>query len=375
MLRKPYLFCFLLAFLNSAFGANSNETYVSSLRTAIYNLSSNLNDITLSAQEAAADFVAGGNIWAAGPQDDFVSEACSRAGGLMAIRPLNPEAVRAHDVILFAVPGYIKTEDFAFLHQVQKNSARAIKFNSKAGTFGEHFPIDTVINIVRLWTWTGEFVAACTRLGKMPVLYQSYGVPGGKERGAKYQGQKFHHDVTIKPVPPGVLGDEYVTKIIFMLEQIQNETAKMTEAANWWAHATNPTTTFVVGHMFPWHLEDPRTISSTRFIAAPAWEDKDLLQMTGHSSFIFYLGYQSAPEKLVGQAMNLRVKLAYVAVQPARPIQSSKTVLWINPVWPLADGCVSLSGYDIPILPASGIVQAAIYWTIASERETLANSK
>jgi hypothetical protein len=25
-------------------------------------------------------------------------------------------------------------------------------------------------------------------------------------------------------------------------------------------------------------------------------------------------------------------------------------------------------GYDIPILPASGVIQAAIYWTIASER-------
>ena len=29
-----------------------------------------------------------------------------------------------------------------------------------------------------LWTWTGEFTAACTRLGKMPAMFQSYAAPG-----------------------------------------------------------------------------------------------------------------------------------------------------------------------------------------------------
>ena len=37
-----------------------------------------------------------------------------------------------------------------------------------------------------------------------------------------------------------------------------------------------------------------------------------------------------------------------------------------------ADGCVTLPGYDIPILPASGVVQAAIFWSIAAERVKLA---
>jgi hypothetical protein len=31
----------------------------------------------------------------------------------------------------------------------------------------------------------------------MPVLYQSYGLPGGPERGKKYEGKKFHEDLTI----------------------------------------------------------------------------------------------------------------------------------------------------------------------------------
>ncbi|MCP6755957.1 hypothetical protein NL533_30510, partial [Klebsiella pneumoniae] len=31
-------------------------------------------------------------------------------------------------------------------------------------------PLDTVTNIMNLWIWSGEFIAACTRAGKMPVI-------------------------------------------------------------------------------------------------------------------------------------------------------------------------------------------------------------
>jgi hypothetical protein len=39
----------------------------------------------------------------------------------------------------------------------------------------------------------------------------------------------------------------------------------------------------------------------------------------------------------------------------------------IEPGWPYTDALVPLSGYDIRILPASGIVQTAIYWTVIAE--------
>ena len=52
-------------------------------------------------------------------------------------------------------------------------------------------PTDTVINIINAWTWTGEFIGACTRQGKMPTVYESYGLPGGRERDVKYKGRCF----------------------------------------------------------------------------------------------------------------------------------------------------------------------------------------
>ena len=61
----------------------------------------------------------------------------------------------------------------------------------------------------------------------------------------------------------------------------------------------------------------------------------------------------------------------YSDVGPAQPQEPASNILYIDPAWPLTDGCVTVPGYDIPILPASGVIQAAIYWTIVSERARL----
>jgi hypothetical protein len=249
-----------------------------------------------------------------------------------------------------------------------------IQFSSPVGVFANHFPIDTVANVVDLWTWTGEFVAACTRLGQMPVLYQSYGLPGGTERGKKYQGKKFHDDMgSIKPIAPGVLGREYLDQVQRMLAKInETQTPKILQAARWWSDvpAASATTLFT-GHMFPRHAQDPRALRFSDFAAVPASEDKEVLDAGHPPAFVLCLGYQFAPQKLLDQARKLGVKVVYSDVQPAQPPEPATNILYLDPAWPLADGCVTVTGYDVPILPASGVIQAAIYWTIASERARL----
>ena len=190
------------------------DNYLWRLRNSITQTRSNLATLTKSADRAADEFVSGGNLWVAGRQADFIAEASGRAGGLMAIVPLGQHVPTKHDVILYAVPGSFDPGDLKIVDQWQEQGATVIKFSSSAGLYRNHFPIDTVANIVNLWTWTGEFVAACTRLGKMPILYQSYGLPGGPERGKKYQGKRFHDDLTIEPVSAGILGESNWIKSI-----------------------------------------------------------------------------------------------------------------------------------------------------------------
>lgn len=353
--------------------APASENYLSRLQEAIARSRSNLATVTKSADRAAADFQSGGNIWATGRQADFISEACGRAGGLMAIAPLGGRVPTQHDVILYAVPGAVKQGDVERLDQWRAKGATVIPFSSPAGLFANHFPIDTVANVIDLWTWTGEFVAACTRLGQMPVLYQSYGLPGGPERGKKYQGKKFHDDLTVKPIASGLLGREYLDQIQRMLATMNDaQMPKILQAARWWSEVPKASaTTLVTGHMLPRHAQDPRTLQFSDFVAVPAWEDKDLLDAGHPPAFVLCLGYQFAPQKLLDQAKALGVKLVYSDVQPAQPPEPAGNILYIDPAWPLADGCVKVPDYDVPILPASGVIQAAIYWTIASERARL----
>lgn len=340
--------------------------YLARLQSAISQVRPHLPALTQSAERAASAFVAGGNLWVAGLQADFKAEACTRAGGLMAIAPLAQQVPARGDVILYAVPGPLDDNDRKIFDDWRSKGATVISFCSPEGLFQNKFPVDTVVNVAELWAWTGEFVAACTRSGKMPVLYQSYGLPGGRERAAKYQGKKFHNDLKIEAIAAGVLGNEYLDQIQRMLSWIQeSEVPRINRAAEWWRHAKSATA-LVTGHMFPAHGEDPRTIHICDFAGVPAWENRELLE-THPSEFVLYLGYQFAPQKLLDEAKRARVKLVYSDVQPGRPAEPSDNILYIAPAWPLTDGCVKAPGYDIPILPASGVMQAAIYWTIAAK--------
>ena len=342
--------------------------YLSALHSTIAQTRSNLAMLSQSAYRAAVEFAAGGNLRVAGRQADFIGEACGRAGGLMAIAPLNQGSPTNHDIILYAVPCSPDAEDLKVINQWQERGATVIQFSSRAGLYRDRVPVDTVANVVSLWSWTGEFVAACTRLGRMPVLYQSYGLPGGPERGKKYQGERFHDDLTIKSIPVEVLGRDYLDRIDHLLTRIgDTQMPRIHQAAGWWGPATSATI-LVTGHMFPRHAEDPRAQCPGTLIAVPAWEDKELLDAAHLPQLVFYLGYQFAPRKLLDQARAREVKLVYWDVQPAQPPEPASNILYIDPAWPLADACVVVPGYDIPILPASGVIQAAIYWTIASER-------
>ena len=373
MSNMPLLALSLFSIATLAFAAPQEESYLIRLHDAIAQTRAELPALTASAERAARAYTAGGNLYAAGTQEDFIGEACGRAGGLMTIVPLSSQTPTNHDVILYGVRGKLSVNEARRIDGWQRNGAEAVKFASSAGLFRERWPVDTVANVAALWAWTGEFVAACSRLGKMPVLYQSYGLPGGPERGKKYQGQRFHSDFIIKPVEAGCLGKAYLDQIERMLSEInQTQRPKIIQAARWWETIPGSSTlTLVTGHMFPAHGKDPRIPSVSRFLPVSAWENKDLLDTNALPSLVLYLGYQFAPHRLLEQAKDSAVKLVYFDVQPDQPPEPATNILYVRPGWPLPDACVEVPGYDIPILPASGVIQSAIFWDIAAERDKL----
>jgi len=368
---KKVLFSLLISsciFFSPASAAE--ESYLYKVQELLEQTRGVLPAMIVSAEKAAAAHIAGGKIWAAGRQEDFISEACGRAGGLMSLQSLGQTVPDAQDIVLYAAPGGLNPQDSNTIADWQQSGTQVIVFSSDKGIYKNICPLDTLANVIHLWTWTAEFVSACTRQGKMPILYQSYGLPGGPERGKKYQGKKFHEELTIEPVAPGILANAYLSKIETILNELQTQKTKLTLAAQWWRETpSNSTLAFVIGHMFPHHFQDIRSKQFCDFRTAPAWEDPNLIDETHPPQMILYIGYQYAPKNLINQAKKLNVKLVYTDAEPAIPSEPTTHILYLAPGWPLSDGCVSVPGYDIAILPASGIAQAAIYWEILSERE------
>ena len=74
----------------------------------------------------------------------------------MAMAPLGRLAPTNHEVVLYAVPGSLDGGDRNLLKQWREQGTIVIAFSSSAGIFDQNFPVDTVANIIELWTWTGD---------------------------------------------------------------------------------------------------------------------------------------------------------------------------------------------------------------------------
>jgi hypothetical protein len=336
----------------------------------------------LAGQAAARRAVNGGFIWAGGSQGDFGSEAIGRAGGLMGVRPLDVSQVFRKDVVLYGARGALSTSDLSSIARCKQAGAYVIAFASAEGslrtpqgpdllidsgslaglpTGNGICPLDTVGNIINLWVFTGEFTAACTRLGKMPVHYKSYHLPGGRERAAKYNGQVFHDDMTIAPVAAGVLGNEYLDRITKMLSKVEHDDLDEIRQTGRWIGASHSQDCGLqfVGHIFPDHIRDPRAAQPIRTIAGEA-------DPTPIKPVLVHISYQRPPQELINKARREHTRLFCCSVLRGEG-GIAENSLYANPHWPLEDGCVAVPGYDVPILPASGVIQATIYWSIVAE--------
>ena len=377
--------------VNSQVNANK---YFDLLTEGINSSRIRLSDMTSAAELAAEKFIAGGRIFSCG-SSDFMAEAIGRAGGLMSLKNLTTQKVTRNDVILFGVRGNLTKKDCARIKTWRKAGAFVVTFGagidktSKLPVAQVDFtsvktpglkinwnrttklcPVDTVMNVVNLWAFTGELVAACTRRGKMPVLYQSYGVPGGRKRGAKYSGKKFHDDMTIKPVKPGVLGKAYLDTIENYIKKVRiMQLAGIVRSGQKIQNSNQPDglLLFTIGHMFPAHFTDPRAPQGFDAKAVPHGSSPKLMDKPGR--FVLFVGYQGAPQNLIDSAGPGDFVLSYMSVQKGKLPEGSDRLIYINPYWPINDNCVSVPGYDIPILPASGVIDAAIYWAIRAESQ------
>ena len=326
------------------------------------------------AEKTAALLAAGGKLHAAG-QPSLVSEITGRAGGLMMIKPLAAAVPAEGDVVLCTpepgveLPEALRdTKAMVVVFGAPVKDRDWLAFDNHARDTGIS---PTLANAIHAWMFTGELVAALTRLGKMPVIYETIGAYGGYPRMAKYKSGEiaFHDDCTVPPCAAEVLAKAYVDAVTAMLRRIDKEERAQLDQAGAWVRKARKSQKqlfmYSMGHLFP--DEVARTDIGKAFHSAgwnagfrvthpeDSYQDGDLA---------VHICYQHPTDALLRKARPAGARVVYVSLFADRDFAKDDGVIWIDPMWNWSDACVQLEGYDVPLLPASGIVNGAIAWEI-----------
>lgn len=347
-----------------------------------------LPDMDSSAMRAADGAIAGGNLYAFGPQSGFISEVVSRAGGLMLARPyVGDAALSANDTILAAILGSEDKADLEALRRVlvaaDKAGSQVVLFGATGGATANGFHVVTLprapqefvedrdiasaSNVAGMWAWTGRFIAACTRRGAMPCVYQSHLLPEGRQRTEhlqRYDDGRFHLAPAIEPNDAAGIADAYLRAIEQSLRQIAaTQRAELEHAALLLRAARDRGSTVAVhtlSHIFPGEFRQPQQ---------PAWlVHIEALQPAATVDTALVLYHASFPWKVVDKISNANQACIVVCAQPALgDFTAQSRNVYINPYWPIHDAIVELRNYDVPVLPASGVLNAAIYWQLVEQ--------
>lgn len=395
----------------------SAQAYYQWITQCVNGIESQLPAITKSAQRAADLYVTKDYDIAVYGGQDFTRELFNRSGGMMQLTLASPLPGTAQEVIdrvnlnkyivLVALREYRWAEDMHRIRQFRKQGNKfVIGFGSeaqlaRAQTDGVWFdaqvpngaapanglfntpltaplvPTDTIANVALGWTWLAEFVAANTRLGKMPTMYQGYDTgPSAYEREKKYAKVKFHTEIP-DVIEAGRFGQEYLTALRHDLGQIHDlEMDRIRQAAQQ-AIATRDAGgtlySYMQGHitmdLYP-HPHDPGYFQNFERNWGTMRRDIKLAK----GDFVLCLGQSvvfRGPdyEDFADMARKAGAKLVWAfsdfnkeevdAVAPGE--------LWINTHYERGDATVTMPGYDIKILPTSGVLQGAILWMVNSE--------
>ncbi len=258
--------------------------YLDRVVATVTRIGHSLPRITAIAEAAAENIIGGGELWLAG-NEGFILEACGRAGGMMAARLLqSSDDLSEGDVVLLGSTNGESSEDMIVGEAGREDEPLIILFGPKSlpstDLFVDAFappandpttlPTISPALAASLWTFTGELVAALTRRGKMPPMYQSGLVPGGAERNEQHLRLRWE-PMEISSIGPGVLGREYLECLTQIVQRLQaTQMDKFAEAGRMAAAALRAGHTVwydSLGHLSPKQLGqvgDPGFVNGVR---------------------------------------------------------------------------------------------------------------
>lgn len=359
----PLLMCLAVAFASNP--GPGSDSYIARVAHVVEQAGANCNRMEDSVREAASRLLKGGKLWAAG-NPAFMSEMCGRAGGLMLIQSLGDATPAAGDVVMYGLSG----ERQPIPDSIGNSGAHIALFGDAAGSNVS----PSLASIVHAWIYTGMLIEACARQGKMPVTFETIGLPGGYPRIQQYQAKGIlwidHAPAALEEAKHLELGRRYADNVAAILNRVEREDReKLNRAGEWAARALAEGKTvymYCMGHFVP--DEVAKSEIGAKFKTA-TWNSGFTTQAVPDDRFnagdlAIHIGYQHPPNGLYERARPAGTRIVYVDLLEHRDWKTDADVIWIDPMWPWDDAVVTFEGYDIPMLPPSGIVNSAIAWEI-----------
>lgn len=357
-----------------------------------------ISRLSVSADLTAQAFLAGGSFYLAG-DNGWVSEGFSRAGGLLSASPLptlelfkrlgdgeQPLGVvpQKGDVVWLSYSSESYEVEVTEAKNLEEKGCLVVSFGPQPQRMPPAFShwIDSFTgweddpnftrmgNILSLWTLTGEVAANTARHDRTLAFYQSIVVYGALERNElyintpPYKGTMFHAGIPqMKSVQAGVLAQTYLDYVATMLREIRTQElrtiVKVGQEIGRRASESRPAALMVSGHLMPYAVSR----DSKLFHYLDFWNDrKNLENLLGQDGYFVWIGYVAVPLDLWHSARRAGASAVWiVSPLPAEVDFRQFGDIVINQGWRIGDSAVEVPGYDVRILPPSGVAQLFIY--------------
>jgi len=224
-------------------------------------------------------------------------------------------------------------------------------------------------HLVAAWAFQAELFAACTRLGRTPVLRKSPRLDRKGWRAQRYAGLTFHSVDTAEPIAAGVLGRRYLDKLRELLHTMVNVNHDALPEARQRIRAANQTGGHALltaavsnlnGHAAGVSADDPGALE---------WLDLSATPHPGPRDVIVAFGTDHAPGEPwwpLGQiqAMNTAgLGTVYVLdacfMDPQRDVPEGDVLIQTWQPW--GDALVKIDGHAARVGASSGVLTEAIY--------------
>lgn len=394
-MRELLLLVLLLSVTCAVAAPSPSGKYADAVLEAIRGMVAQLDTYSRLAEMAAPHVATTGDLWLAGDRG-FVLEGLNRAGGLMLVREMKEAPAPAPDTMTAAIPPLPVIIYGAFTpdapgSELQSDQAEAVKRlsigrmvllvtprgiwpNERGVDIGDMHSVDGLplgapVVTAHLWTFTAELVSALTRLGKLPPMYQSVVVPGGRERNAGHLKLQWEPG-PVEPIREGLLGREYLARVANSLRRLKvSQAEKFAEAGRLAADTAAAGHTVWYGSLGHLPPELPSTSGDPGLVKPLAMSNPDKLgEFVKPGDLILYVGYYEPWGPWVETAHELGAKIVtVVSGTPERRAEDMGADINIDGCWAYGDAVVDVPGYDIRVLPPSGVVASAAYSMLMAE--------